>query len=108
MRQERGNAGHHELNAACEKVHHRRAFASIGDVNHLGFGHEAEQLAAQMHDGAKARRSIVVLAWISLQKCDEFLQILRRHIAIDGKELAYGADLGIGVKLVFTSSFTRV
>ena len=93
MRQERGNAAHHEMSVAREKVHHRRPFASIGDVNHLGIGHEAEQLAAQMHDGAQARRSIAVHAWIGPQERDEFVQILRRHLGIDGKELARGADL---------------
>src|SRR3984893_10583357 len=82
MRQERGNAGHHEMNAAREKVHHRRPFASIGDVNHLGLSHETKQLAAQMHDGTKARRSIVALAWIGLQKRDESCQFCAGTLAL--------------------------
>src|SRR5215510_7854828 len=49
-----------------------------------------------MHDGAKARRSIMVLAWVGLQKRNEFPQILRWQLGIDGKNLAYSADLGDG------------
>ena len=76
-RQHRRRGIEHHRNASSDEIDHRRAAATVGNVQQVGSGEALEQLAGEVRRAAAAGRGERELSWACLRKRDHLLHGLR-------------------------------